>query len=304
MRRFLLKSLAVLLPVVMFFAVCEFSYRAVDNDYKFKNSWLKHNANTVQVLSLGSSHTYYGIDPSCFDFVTFNAAHVSQDFHYDLLIFDKFIDHMESLRFVIIPVSYFSPYYSLEKEGDAWRSYYYHIYYEGTLGLKIYNGQQFKRSLGNFIHKYNDLNCSALGQGTLYRYSERCEDLGGNGLQRASDHTKQTLDNDLYLYNLNKVRQIIKSCDERSVSVILLTTPTYITYRNHVNGEQLDKMFEFCNALVSEFENVTYLNLWDDARFNADDFYDSDHLSCDVGAVKLSNIVNKYIVSLYDSPPL
>ena len=64
------------------------------------------------------------------------------------------------------------------------------------------------------------------------------------------------------------------------------------------NTAQVEKMFVFCKTLTEAYDNVTYLNLWEDSRFDEEDFYDSDHLSCDRGAIELSKILNEYIMSM------
>lgn len=303
MKRFLTRTALILLPLIAFLIVCEFTYRRVDNDYKYKNDWLLNNSPSIQVLNLGSSHAYYGIDPEQFDLHAFNAAHVSQDFHYDAFIFDKFFDEMDSLEYLVLPVSYRSPWYKIESNDEHWRITQYYIYYdcpfhnELKYKVKINNGLQLYRAIKNLFFDINDRACSDLGQGQQFQYSNRVGNLDVVGQKRVMCHTFK-LDDDIYSWNYSLVTEIIEKCHLRGVKVILLTTPVFISYRTNANPEQVEKMFVFCKTLTEAYDNVTYLNLWEDSRFDEEDFYDSDHLSCDRGAVKLSKILNEYIMSM------
>ena len=301
MKKFLLKS-TLILPIVVFLVICEYKYRAVDNDYRYKNEWLTENASTVQVLSLGSSHGYFGIRPSEFTLKTFNASHVAQDLYYDKFIFDKFYDELTSLEYLILPVSCFSPFYNMETDLEAWRAHFYGLYYdcckhqsEPLYNVKIFNHIQFKRAVRNLFHPYNDRTCLELGEKDK-KYVIH-EDLDKSGRTHAQRHSYDVLNWELYDTNRQYAEDMIQCCYDRNIKVILLTTPVYATYRKHIRKEQLDAMLAFCDNLEMKYDNVIHLNFWDDPRFDKDDFADADHLSCDIGGVKLSRILNDCIMS-------
>ena len=84
MRKFLIQCFKFGMLVATTLAAGEYLVRTyVDNPYKFKHEWMSRNAGDVEILVLGSSHTYYGINPALFDSKAFNLANVSQIFHYD-----------------------------------------------------------------------------------------------------------------------------------------------------------------------------------------------------------------------------
>lgn len=91
MRGFLLKLILFILPVIIFCVFAEVKLRSIDNDYKYKNEWLGKNASKVKLLTLGSSHTYFGINPEEFSVPAFNLAHVSQDLTFDYFLFEKYL---------------------------------------------------------------------------------------------------------------------------------------------------------------------------------------------------------------------
>jgi hypothetical protein len=302
MKKFLHKLLLIVLPVLIFLAVCEINYRVVDNDYRYKKNWLDANAQSVQIWCLGSSHSYLAVAPDSFDLKTFNSAHVAQDLRYDKYIFDKYFDRMDNLQYLILTVSYQSPFFNLETSLDSFRSHYYKLYYdcdfhkrEPLYNVKIFNGEQFRRAVrklfdGSTVSSYTDL-----GQGKFYDSASRQKDLNASGKERVSIYNVADIDHKLYEQNLEYCLDIISRCADRGVRVIILTTPVWASYRENTNETQREMFYAFCERLVDDNDNVVWVNLWDDSRFDEDDFYDGDHLSFDRGAIKLSNILNSAI---------
>ena len=94
--------------------------RNIPNDYQKKRAYLETNAHEIETLILGNSHSLAGLDPSYFDTKTFNAAHVSQSLNYDLAILNKYVDRPDSLKTIILSISYFSLYETLESSLETW----------------------------------------------------------------------------------------------------------------------------------------------------------------------------------------
>ena len=76
--------------------------------------------------------------------------------------------------------------------------------------------------------------------------------------------------------------------------MILLTTPTYHTYYDVLETEQLRQMTAICTYLEQQYSNVTYLNWLKNQHFTEDDFFDADHLN-EYGAQKLTMMLDRYI---------
>ena len=83
-RRFFIKILLIfILPAVIFLGGYEYLYRQVENPYTLKDRVMIANAPAIEVLILGSSHMFYGVNPQYMSVESFNAANISQDYHYD-----------------------------------------------------------------------------------------------------------------------------------------------------------------------------------------------------------------------------
>jgi len=297
-----------LIPVIIGVAFSEIVPRMSDNDYKYKNNWLSENASSVQVLNLGSSHAYFGIDPTQFELMEFNGAHVSQDIHYDYFIFNKFVDKMKALEYLILPISYFTPTGKLEEGEEQWRVKSYCIYYhchdhlfEPEYNLEIYNGIHPGVIIRTFLGWQSNRYCTELGQGTQYKLENRSDDWESSGITAAKRHTRKEFGIERLEQNKRFTKDIVLECANRGIKVVLLTTPTYYTYRENLNQEQLKEMKGFCADIQAESHNVVYLDMLADTRFDEHDFYDADHLN-EYGAIKLSKILNDYI--MMDRTPL
>lgn len=303
---FLVKVILAFMPILVVLAICEILLHHCDNEYKYKNEWLSQNAKDVQVLILGPSHTRTGINPSYLSEKAFNAASMAQDFKYDYLIFSKFIKQMESLRYVILPVSYATILHSLDSSSEKGYIHYYILEYNfDNQPFHLNNCFYFCHSNSIMQLFQNDTPTYAkLGNGITSTSTSRTQGWEKIAPATAKSHSassypevsnKQILT--IYSQNLNYAQQIVNLCEERNVHVILLTTPTYKTYWENIDPKQYDMMLNFCKQLQDEHSNVSYLNMMKDERFGYDDFYDCHHLSVDYGAIKLSTILNDYIMN-------
>ena len=195
MRRFLIKTFLLLLPLLAIAMFCEFSHGLHGTVYKYKYKSLSKHASNVQILSLGSSHSFFGIDPTQFDLRTFNAAHESQDIHFDEFIFDSFFEQMDSLQYLILPISYFSPWSVIEDQEEHWRVKYYQIYYHYPIKLselknriEISSGLRLRTALQEFRLLFNKQTVTELGQGTSNKKQNRSNDWKNSGRIRALWH--------------------------------------------------------------------------------------------------------------------
>lgn len=305
MEKFLRKTTLFIIPILLGLVFCEHFLRKIPNDYSFKNEWLSNNARTIQVLNMGSSHAFYGIEPNLFSCKAFNAAHVSQSIKYDHFIFSKFVNDMDSLKVLVLPISYFSfTSFGPEKGIEDWRAKYYSIYYgckyhrfEPKYNLEIYNNLRLKKVLYSVFGKVNHRTCSDLGWGTTFKFENRSNDWKKSGPIAVKRHTSAKIDMGIVEKNKRLIEEMLDKCGRKQVKVIIMTMPAYQTYRENLNQKQLELMEECCGYFVKHHDNVCYLNLMADERFCEDDFYDADHLN-EFGAAKLTRILQHTIDTL------
>jgi hypothetical protein len=296
MKKFAKYIAIFLFPIILIGVLFEVLIRRIPNDYEYKKSYLDHHAKEVNILFLGSSHVYYGIDPKYIK-SSFNASYISQSFDYDLEILKKYSQQWDHLKYIVIPVDYFSFYGRLENSPEAWRAKNYRIYYDINTDHKIFNGTEMlsnkldinlSRLLNHYVRGENDISCSSLGWGSSYKAVNH-KDLIKSGVTAAARHTAK--DNLQYSTNLDLLDEIIAFAEHKHIKVVLFTSPAYKSYVSHLSKNQLNTTLSTIKKLNSSHTAIRYFNLLQDSSFHAQDFYDGDHLN-EIGAKKLSLKMN------------
>jgi len=296
MKKFVKYIILFILPIILLAVLFEVLIRRIPNDYGYKKSYLDHHANEVSILFLGSSHVYYGINPKYIK-SSFNASYISQSFDYDLEILKKYGNQWTHLKYIVIPVDYFSFYGRLENSPEAWRAKNYRIYYDINTDHKIFNSTEIlsnkldinlSRLYNHYLKGENDISCSSLGWGSSYK-SINHKDLVKSGATAAARHTAK--DNLQYPTNLHLLDEIIAFAEHKHIKVLLFTSPAYKSYVSHLSKKQLNTTLSTIKKLNTSHSTIKYFNLLQDSSFHAQDFYDADHLN-EIGAKKLSLKMN------------
>lgn len=296
MKRFGLHILWFLLPLCCITVVLEFALRNIPNDYAFKNDYLKEHAENIEVLVLGSSHTYYGINPVYFSKKGFNAAYVSQSIDFDLALLKKYEKQLKKLHYLVVPVDYFTLYNSLETSDESWRIKNYALYYElDNLPFKYHfeliNGKfEFAvKRLAYYFKSETPITCNELGFGTAYKANKSLE-LVENGKLAAQRHIAKNFKSNQKLRNV--LYKFVEFSEQNHINLVLVTCPAYSSYVNHLKKEQLHEMHKVIFTAQKAHSNVLYFNFLKHSSFNASDFFDGDHLN-DRGAKKFSLMLNR-----------
>lgn len=304
MKQFLKNLIIFTLPVIFIGIGFEILLRHIPNEYSYKKEYLDKNSSQVRVLILGNSHMYYGINPEYIDLNSFNAGYVSQSLDYDWEILKKYDNEWDSLKYIIMSVDYFTFLSNLKTSPEAWRIKNYEIYYDINTSYRIQDHSEIlsnnlKTNLNRLRRFYvkNDKNitCSKLGWGTSY-HSEEKKNLVLTGKVAAKRHNKGNIENNQYFdENVKTLKSIVEFANEKNIKLIILTSPTYRTYVQYLDGHQLSITIETLNKIIELNPNITYCNLLEDREFTKDDFYDADHLN-EIGAKKLSIKLNNLLL--------
>lgn len=313
MKKYLVEiTVYFLLPAVLIAAVAEYSLRKIPNDYALKNELLTKKSTELEVLVLGASSILYGFNPNYTEIEAFNAAHVSQSSKYDRLIFNKFINQMPNLEYVIMSVDFWSFYGDIEESPEWWRVKYYNIHYGANLyrwkgrynyELYFHDISTFRRAangLLTLIGLRNDSHVTINDKGFAINYTmENRPSNWDNGEYEAMFHNslvEEALKLKLTERNTQHVEDVILQCASRGIKVLLINAPLYHTYRENLNPMYLSNHKEFCKSFERNYSNVTYIDFTDDPRFSEDDFYNANHLN-DKGGEKLTRILDGFMKS-------
>lgn len=307
MKKFVIKSILFLLPVFIFLIFLEITIRNIPNDYSIKKEYLDKNSDEIETLILGSSHTYFGIDPKYIKSKSFNCAYISQSLDYDFEILKKYKTRLKRLKFIVIPVDYFSLYSRLEEGAENWRGKNYNMYYYVNSGspfklsdhFELLNGKMsnniMRINLYYKEHKNENITSNKFGWGTIYK-SANSLNLAETGKAASKRHTINIHNNIYYENNLETIKSIIQLAAQLNAKIIFITSPAYKTYTANLESGQLKSTTNFMYQLPKENPNVLYYNFLANKSFISKDFYDADHLN-EIGAKKLSLKIDSIISS-------
>jgi len=310
MKRFLIKTFLFIIPVFILIIPFEYFLQKIPNDYSYKNNYLNDNSENIQILILGASYSYNGINPEYFDYNTFNASHVSQTYDYCFKIFNKYQENFNNLDIVIFPVSYLSFYSKLSVGNEIWREKNYKIYYGLDIDNKkisnyfeILNNKlryNLDRIINYFLKNEHDNICTPLGFIPLPFNEADTKNLEESGRNAAIRHTRDIdskFYSNIYLENIAGFNEFINNSKNNNITVLLINIPAHYSYREHLDIKQLSKMHEAINHIVENNNNAIFLDWYDNDEFLDSDFADADHLN-EIGAKKLSIMLSDYINSL------
>lgn len=298
------KKLSFFIAVIAIAWLClEVFYRITPNNYTVKTNNIQTKYKDSEVLILGNSHTFYGLNPDWFKNKAFNVANVSQTLFYDQLLFTKYIPHLRNLKYVIIPVEYSSLSANDYNPELVWRSYFY----ESQMGLdtQIHRKLDFKKyslalsppfslTVSAVKKYYRDgtlIECMPNGWAS-YTGVNPAYNNPAMGKIIAAKHEDNSVD---FAKNTARLKKIIEVCQQKGIKVILVTMPVTTHYAVNINAKKLAMIIAQCTSIAKQ-HNIKYINLFSDKRFTNNDFYDTDHLNT-VGAKKCSGIVNNLIAN-------
>lgn len=306
MNKFLKYIGILILPIVLVWLGVEVFYRTVPNNYTFKNELIKTKSDSVEVLIFGDSHTFYGLNPEYFSKPTLNLANVSQTIYFDKLLFEKHVNSLDGLKFLILPIEYTTFSQVDNSQEDYWRKYFYASQMNLEVpNIKWYDPKQYSLALtqklgktGTYIKNYlvdkTLVGCDENGWGNTYISAVDSVELNRLAKLISRKHDDGSMD---FTKNLNRIKDVIASCKGKNIQVILVNMPVSKPYLELLNQEEVKAISNISKALEETNSNVINMNLLYDKRFLQEDFHDADHLNIN-GAKKCSLILNEVIKNL------
>ncbi len=301
MKRLIRNQIIFLLPLIICGIVVEISLRHIPNEYAFKEEYLNKNSDHVEVLFLGSSYAYFGVNPVYVKEKSFNTAHVSQTVDLDLAILEKYRNKWGSLKYIVLPIAYNTLYEQLKNTVESWRITNYTLYY----GIPSFDIQNHSEVLSNKLNinlmklysyywkEQNRIRCNRLGWGIDYnsRKQLNLEETGKESAKRNTIKDDQTFEK-----NKEVLGGIIGFARKNHIRILFYTPPAYKAFVACLDKHQLEQTFKTAETLEIDNDNVSYVNLLNDTSFHAKDFYDADHLN-EIGAKKLTIKIENLIIA-------
>lgn len=281
MQTFLKKILLYLLPIAILAIGIEIYAEHIPNSYTYKRQYMKQHANEIQTLVLGHSCAYDGIDASVLP-AAFNLANSSQCFEDDYRLLAKYLPQMDSLKTVILPMSYSS----LQMVSSSNRRVYYTIYMElyprwplSKYSFECFNLELMLKKIAKHLLNEDIVRCDSLGQRLGHTLATRPKDW---------QNTQALVKNDRFVgasvmpyveENIQWLQQMAALCEGRDVNLYLLAMPMLAEYREAMPKEQIALMERVMQDMAEIYQNVHVLDYQSWGK--DDDFYNATHLNTD-----------------------
>jgi len=303
MKKFILRLLYFLSPIIVGWMLIEAMYRFVPNNYSAKYEGLQTHKQ-AEIFILGNSHSFYGVQPELMSLKTYNASNISQPLICDKLLFEKYVLNNTNAKAIVLTIDNFSFNEGIDDAELSWRRYFYrdcmHIDIPGTNPA---DPKQYSLALAPRFNITMESIKLYLKTGTLVQcdYSGAGRNEGANPEFNNEKMAKIIVGkhasaNGTMAPNIKILEDIITAAAEKNIKVLIITMPVTSYYARFANKNKVKDVENICTKM-EQYPNLTYLNLFTDTRFNNRDFYDTDHLNYS-GARKCTAIVDSTLTDI------
>jgi len=274
------------------------------SQYKQKRDQLVANADSIEILILGSSHSQDGIDPNQFTLYAHNLAFGGQSIYFDRKLVEKYLPLLPRLKYVLISLETNSLYYDHDEDRDFFYKYYYNLdykdrkYYKESLlqSFFVYTPEQTLSLL--FNNRQEELEkgwINKIQAKKIHRDDIKVMSLEGNKI-RANGFNQTAKDwkgGDSVVDDLEALINLLQS---KKITPVIITFPNYPLMRSFLDPSIINRTRNVGNTLSQKY-HIPYLDYFDDDSFTVADYFNCDHLNVQ-GAAKISKKINTVIMNL------
>jgi len=269
------------------------------SQYKQKRDQLVANADSIEVLILGSSHAMDALDPNQFTLYAHNLAFGSQSVYFDRKLAEKYLPDLPRLKYVLLTLDYNSLYYDHEESRDFFYKYYYGINYK--------NRKFYKESvLQSFFVYTPEQTLSLMTSRRPIRLVKGWMNEAGRNDEAVTSVEKNELRVKGFNYTvkswkggdsvLNDLEALINLLQSHQITPVLITFPNYSLARSFLDTTVVELNRNVGNTLSQKYQ-IPYLDYFEDESFTVFDYFNCDHLNAQ-GAAKLSKKINAVIMDM------
>ena len=302
--------LLFLLPLLVLFGIAEYCMSKADNAYTIKRKTLDKKAESLELVFMGNSQTYYSINPALFKEPSLNLANLGQPVKYDCEILLKYLPKLKHLKLVLLSVEYLTLFYDVETNPP--RGYLYYQYWGiddasmvGTDIQKYSKLIMFKPSTSlniffemikqkKFNIRFQAENMTDDGFDTLTRPADTLhfEEKAATVLERWGN---KIMSQKYYSRNARMLESLVRILEERKIKVLFISSPVRPGFFLRYDSSYTNKTSKFINYITGKYDNTAYVDFTKDMRFLLADFADPNHLNAN-GASRFSTILrDEYI---------
>lgn len=265
------------------------------DSYAFKKHLVESTLETNEVIILGSSLSWTGLNPNLISDRCVNLANFNQAFYHDLKIMEKYLPQSKNLKAVVLPLS--SPsFYALpsERADQLYDLYWNFPPHSGKRDLENYSAiMAFGLWEGLKLIPGDTGIANGRGWGAFDITYDGNE---ADALARIGLLEKEFKEENFAVCS-GYFRQIVGLCAKHKVRLILFLPPYSTTVNKFLEPKAYEqKMMEYIRQSCATLPVECY-NLNDNTVFTTDCFRDPDHLN-----VKGSRLLSAQMKEIIERP--
>lgn len=251
---------------------------------QFKNAISKK----YDLLILGNSRTYRGVNPDILSFNTYNFSHDNDSYNQMFYKLKYILNKGKSIKYLILGVDYFQFSFKSDTRNYA---------YGNWLGIDYLN--DYKKSLYSYRMGYlkSNMNPKKLFPLRTDRSKPFLKENGQYikpGVARKSDSVIRNIKR--LNFQVEYFERIVKACKSENIKVFLVMLPVRENELKNYNERELQNFDVFIDRYVND-SNVFYVNYSELKGFSYNDFTDITHLN-ESAANRFSKQLSKDILRL------
>ena len=307
MKIFLRKIIILFLPFLFLYPFLEIRLSQIPNTYNKKREFLESQLNEIEVLTAGSSHGD-AINPDYIKRKTFTLNDAAQDLYYDVQLINNYLNKMPKLKLVILPISYFSLEYQMDRT-KTWTlaPFYFHFWgippqhWDSFINPRYFSltaAYGWQKVLQYIANGFTDTSWEIMKPtGWWFQGNEELKDTPHEsqmGLYSFQMQHIEIMEAKRIPANMKILENFILACQSRNIRVAFVTAPLHHSYSDFMDPAKYQTMQNNIQYLVNQY-HVSYHNYSSDPRFVDSDFYSRDHVNTK-GSIKFSEIIDQEII--------
>lgn len=252
----------------------------------FKNAMERE----YDVLALGNSRMYRGINPDKFELKTFNFSHDNDTYNQLYYKLKYLLDNGKAFKTVVLGVDFFQFSFISDTRNYAYIKFLdaeYNKDYPNKPYLLLYHLRKLKPVQAEGLRICKSYTPYLKENGQFYREGKASpNDKGKRDIRRKEIQIKY-------------FERILELCTQKKIKVYLLMLPTRENELVNYKPNEIEEFNTFLNNYLTE--NIVLLNFTYDSTYNIDDFADITHftpLAADRFSKQLSDTIMRIEAAL------
>jgi hypothetical protein len=309
MKEFVQKIILFTVPLIILFFLFEAKISTHPTTFKYKKENLESQLQTIELLILGNSQAFGGINPDFFSVNGFNLCNNSQTLYYDSEITLEYYHKIRNLRYILINISHFSFWHIMQDSHEPWRAKFYYKFWDiepQASSVSILNKYSnlsllkpmvaikriFNKDVIDFYKVYHKNGWAFNDTVRTYEINEQ------ESKDRIELFRKFYLHEERIVLNVKIVDNLLNSLIKNGVIPIFISTPLPKVYYSMIEPDVVEINKQILNDFSKKYD-CKYFDYTTDNRFVKEDFIDVNHLNF-IGAEKFSRIIQKEVLLQFE----